>query len=62
MSTSVEESLANLKHLLSNLPDTVPSAGNIYDFGFLLDTMLVELYGTRKAALNIGCSVKSIAL
>ena len=39
MSTSVEASLASLEHLLSNLPDTVPSAGNIYDFrGFLPDT------------------------
>src|ERR1700736_5656907 len=49
----VEESLEYLEHLLSNLPDTVPSAGNIYDFrGFLPDPTLVELFGTREAAFN----------
>jgi hypothetical protein len=41
MSTLVEDSLTYLKHLLSNLPGTVPSTGNIYDFqGFLLDPRL----------------------
>ena len=53
MSEMVEDSLEYLKHLLSNLPDTVPSAGNIYDFhNFVPDPELVELLGSREAALN----------
>ncbi len=53
MSETVEDSLEYLKHLLSNLPDTVPSAGNIYDFrNFVPDPELVELFGSREAALN----------
>ena len=41
MSASVEDSLTYLEHLLSNLPDTVLSTGNIYDFqGFLSDPRL----------------------
>jgi hypothetical protein len=49
----VEESLESLEHVLSNLPDMVPSPGNIYEFwGFLPNPGLVELFGTWEAALS----------
>ena len=54
MSEDVSHDLQYLRHLLSNLPDTVPCRGtSLYDFhSFELDPQLVELYGTNKAAVN----------
>ena len=54
MSEDVSHDLQYLRHLLSNLPNTVPCCNtSLYDFcNFEPDPQLVELYGTNKAAVN----------
>ena len=52
MAQNISHDLQYLRHLLSNLPDTVLH-GDIYDFrNFEPDPQLVELYGTNEAAVN----------
>lgn len=49
----MHNSLEYLRHLLSNLPNTVPHSGNLYDFrNFAPDPDAVEKYESREAAVN----------
>ena len=54
MSEDVSHDLQYLRHLLSDLPNTVLCCNtSLYDFcNFEPDPQLVELYGTNKAAVN----------